>query len=72
MRYLLDSGADINHRDLASRSTALHWACYKGNLEVVALLLSRGADGRVKEHQGRTPLIDAAAQGQPGAVDLLL
>lgn len=40
--YLLDQGADVNHRGFFG-GTALHWAAGNGHLETVQLLLSRGA-----------------------------
>jgi ankyrin repeat protein len=40
---LLDHGADFTRRDDLLRSTPLGWACRWGHLEVVELLLQRGA-----------------------------
>jgi hypothetical protein len=42
-RALLDLGADVNCT-LQWGQTALHWAAYDGNAEVVDMLLSRGVD----------------------------
>ncbi|MBI5252378.1 MAG: ankyrin repeat domain-containing protein [Desulfomonile tiedjei] len=39
----LDKGADVNARDKFGR-TPLHWAAYKGHVEAMKSLLSRGAD----------------------------
>lgn len=52
---LLDSGADINARDL-SGSTALHCAAAYGDEHAVKLLLDRGADIEAKNDAGKTPL----------------
>jgi ankyrin repeat protein len=41
---LLDAGAKIDARDDLLKSTPLGWACRWGRLEVVKLLLERGAD----------------------------
>ena len=43
--YLLDRGADINHKDSFYEATALSWALFAEHDEIVALLLARGADG---------------------------
>lgn len=41
---LLDAGARMDIRDDLLRSTALGWACRWGRVEIVQLLLERGAD----------------------------
>jgi ankyrin repeat protein len=41
---LLDAGARIDERDDVLKSTPLGWACRWGRVEVVKLLLERGAD----------------------------
>jgi ankyrin repeat protein len=41
---LLDAGARLDIRDNILRSTPLGWACRWGRVELVKLLLERGAD----------------------------
>ena len=41
---LLDAGARIDVRDDILKSTPLGWACRWGRVELVTLLLERGAD----------------------------
>ena len=41
---LLDAGARLDIRDNLLKSTALSWACRWGRIELVKLLLDRGAD----------------------------
>jgi ankyrin repeat protein len=41
---LLDAGAGLDIRDNLLKSTPLGWACRWGRVELVALLLARGAD----------------------------
>ena len=41
---LLDAGARLDVRDDLLRSTPLGWACRWGRVELVTLLLQRGAD----------------------------
>jgi ankyrin repeat protein len=50
-RMLLDTGADINYRDVYQR-TALCLAALSGAVELVSLLLSRGADVHAQEMDG--------------------
>jgi ankyrin repeat protein len=52
---LLDRGADIHARDV-EQWTPLHWACWKGHMEVVLALVDRGADVDVRDDNQRTPL----------------
>lgn len=67
-RFLLDSGATIDLRDL-SGSTALHLACQSGNYETVKLLCERGANVNAKTSEDMTPLHLAASQTD---LDILL
>ncbi|XP_043690038.1 integrin-linked protein kinase 1-like isoform X2 [Telopea speciosissima] len=55
---LLDSGTDLNFRDIDGR-TALHVAACQGRADVVELLLKRGAEVDPKDRWGSTPLADA-------------
>ncbi|KAH7568674.1 hypothetical protein ACOSQ2_012027 [Xanthoceras sorbifolium] len=58
IKELLDSGIDINFRDIDNR-TALHVAACQGYADVVGLLIERGADIDPKDRWGSTPLADA-------------
>ena len=65
---LLDSGADIEYKDMARMGaagrTALGAAAYAGHLSVVLLLLSRGASFHARNRvNGDTVLIEAAHGG---------
>jgi len=51
-RLLLDAGADVN-RQGAGGFTALHSAAQSGDVELVKLLLERGADPGVRASDGR-------------------
>lgn len=42
--HLLDAGARLDIRDNVLESTPLGWACRWGRVELVKLLLERGAD----------------------------
>ncbi|KAL8946984.1 MAG: hypothetical protein Q9222_006684 [Ikaeria aurantiellina] len=55
LEVLLEGGANINKRSGTDQSTALHLAASYGCLEVVNLLLSKGADPRGRDKNSRTP-----------------
>jgi hypothetical protein len=69
---LLEAGADVNSRDEYG-STALSWASYRGNKDVVKLLLEQPA---IKLDQagvdGDTALMAAAERGHAEIVEMLL
>jgi len=72
VRMLLDHGADVNGRR-RDGLTALHSAGYRGLLQVIDLLLERGADANLAAfegagpHSGQRPDETALAQGQTEA-----
>jgi ankyrin repeat protein len=68
----LDAGAEIDAADEGSGDTALMWAATTGSVEVVRLLLERGADPNRADKYGFTALIDAARGGWAEIVHLLL
>jgi ankyrin repeat protein len=53
-RLLLDAGADVN-RQGAGGFTALHSAAQSGEVELVKLLLERGADRGLRASDGKRP-----------------
>lgn len=53
-------------------ATPLHWAAYGGELEIVELLIGRGARVDVADDHGITPLWLAAANNAPDVVERLL
>ena len=70
---LLDSGVDVNGRT-DSGSFALNNAAVENEIEVMQILLDRGADPNVQNSQGDTPLICATkyAGGKAGTVQILV
>jgi len=65
--YLLDLGVDPNSNPLDGHSarTALHWAVYRNQPELVKLLIARGADlGAVDVTHQATPLAWAKHHGR--------
>ncbi|MFL6257381.1 MAG: ankyrin repeat domain-containing protein [Pyrinomonadaceae bacterium] len=58
---LLDKGADVNLRPKSEHgAAALHVAARNGDLEMLNLLLSRGAEPDVRDARGNTPLMTGA------------
>ncbi len=55
---LLDAGADVKQR-CEEGSTALHFAAWRGPVQMVELLLSRGAQPWIADVKGHTPKVYA-------------
>jgi hypothetical protein len=77
VRYLLDNGADATRRPFEGAETPLASACFATRdqdeiLEVVLLLLERGADASLPGRDGVTPLMIASWGGYARVVEALL
>jgi ankyrin repeat protein len=70
VRALIQKKADVNAAQ-DDGATALHWAVYRDNVEVVDLLLRAGAKSAANR-EGMTPLAMAALYGNAQIVDRLL
>jgi tetratricopeptide (TPR) repeat protein len=68
----LKEGADINAKMPPIGRTALIWASEQGHVEVVKLLLEKGANVDEKNFTGGTALMAALEQGQTEILKLLL
>jgi ankyrin repeat protein len=53
-------------------NTFLHYAAYDGNIEVVKLLIKKGAYVNATDYDGYTPLHKAAFKGHIEIVKLLI
>lgn len=71
VRFLLDSGADVNAVE-NNGYTALMNAARKGYVKIVELLLERGADKDKASVDGWTALMNASAFDRKEIVDLLI
>ena len=67
---LLELGADVNATGTHDR-TALHYAATAGSIGAVQMLLAAGADRKLTDHEGRTPLALAVARKKAAVVKLL-
>lgn len=70
IRTLVDHGANVNavgERGL----TALHYAAFENNVEVVSELLACGADPNIKDEDGASPKDWAASAGNKQIITLL-
>ena len=47
--------AEINYQEQGLGHTALHMACIRRDLAMIVLLLGRGADAAIKNHNGQAP-----------------
>ena len=74
VKLVLDKGADVNAADFFG-TTALHVAAQQGAIDVIQLLLERGANKKAKDERDRTPFDltvgGAAGRGRPEAGALL-
>jgi ankyrin repeat protein len=71
VKLLVQRGADINASGGAGW-TALHYAAGWGRKEMVAFLLSKGAQARCTDEDGETPLRAAFMAGQVRVMKMLL
>ena len=58
-------------RRIHSRITPLHFAAWRGHMDICALLLSKGADANAKTNDGKTPMQHAQESRHIKIVDLL-
>jgi hypothetical protein len=74
LRSLLDAHPEWLNAKAENRfnNTALHFAAYYGQEEVVAELIKRGAEVNAQNRNGNTPLHDAITSGNPAVIKLLL
>ena len=68
---LLSSKTDVNQSQ-ADGTTALHWAVYYSDVELVKRLIKQGADAKAKNEFGATPMSQAATAGNADVIQLLL
>jgi ankyrin repeat protein len=68
---LIEQGADVNEGQ-SDGTTPLHWAAYRVDVELTALLLEHGANPSAVNAYGSSPLGEAVKVGADELVELLL
>jgi ankyrin repeat protein len=70
-RKLLDQHADVNAPQ-ADGATALHWAVFRSDKEMVDLLIRAGANAKAANREGATPLWLASVNGDAPVIEALI
>lgn len=68
---LIDDGADVNELSVDG-TTALHWAVYKEDIELVEMLLDEDADPNIRNEYGATPMMVASEHGNYAIMKALI
>jgi ankyrin repeat protein len=71
VRALIAQKADVNAPQ-NDGATALHWAVFKSNRELVDILLKAGANPKAANREGSTPLWLASVNGDAPIIEALL
>jgi ankyrin repeat protein len=69
--WLLEKGANPNTARAKNLWTPLHQAASRGNARIVSALLARGANSRVRDRDGKTPLDVAREKRRAAVVEVL-
>jgi ankyrin repeat protein len=70
VKFLLDCGSDVNARDVFGNS-GLSYAVGQQSTDMVKLLIQRGANPKIEDNKGLTPLMSAENSGHVEALKLL-
>ncbi|CAG8591393.1 5658_t:CDS:2, partial [Scutellospora calospora] len=65
-------GNDVVNAQNELGNTPLHWSALNGHIEVVTLLISNGADVKIKNKAGRTAMYEAQQNNHEKVVEYLL
>ena len=68
---MIADGADVNESE-PNGTTALHWAVYREDVDLVERLIERGANPSTANGFGSSPMMEAAVNGNAAIVGLLL
>jgi len=68
VQKLIQAKTDVNAAQIDG-ATALHWAIYRDDAELVDVLVRAGANVKAANREGMTPLAMAALYGNPSIID---
>jgi ankyrin len=68
---MIEGGADVNAPSVDG-TTALHWAAYNDDVDLVKRLLAKGADPNARNDYNATPMQAAAVAADPAVIKPLL
>lgn len=71
-KLVREDASVVNEKDAAFGATPLHWAALRRYQDVVAYLVSAGADKSAKNGKGETPIEVARRAGREEVVQILL
>ena len=72
VKRFVEQGTNVNTKDNELKWTALHWAAFTGQEDVVEFLIAKGADVNAKDERGLTALRRACGKGHQEVVSLLI
>jgi len=72
VKVLAEHGADLNYRHPVTKMTAVAYATYDGNIELLEYLLDKGADPNIKMKGGVSMLRVAKDEGKDKEVEILV
>jgi ankyrin repeat protein len=72
IRAALDNGADINALDEPEGTSLLHNAVEGEHIDIVKLLIERGANVEIENSSGETPLFETAVHECPQVAEFLI
>lgn len=64
IKFLLDQPGNPLNKMTHDNRIYLHWAAYRGNIELTEYLITKGSDVNLEDSHGTTPLAFAASNGQ--------